>query len=249
MIDSIGTGYWIPPIPTAEQRKSAEKVLETLDRSLRPAKKEWLATRISILLDHYGQGGQRRPSLEREMIVTDWLQALSDLPEHAVAQACQDALVTCQYRPTPCDIHTRAMEAVGDATQTRDRLKAVLAVPPAENVVVEALWPLVRRREIRRSDVDILIRPLAVTMQTEHVTGRMRGGHPGLHNPGERGKTESLLRRAADQLKREHCYLIGPSDLEPIPPTPEERERQKQVIQELLSRFWCSRQGRNEHAF
>jgi len=49
LIDSIGAGYWIPPIPTAEQRKNAETVLEALDRFLRPAKKDWLATRISIL--------------------------------------------------------------------------------------------------------------------------------------------------------------------------------------------------------
>ena len=108
-------------------------------------------------------------------------------------------------------------------------------MPPAEHVVVEALWPLVRQQEIRRSDVDILIRPLTVTMHTEYLTGRMKGGHPGLRNLRERDSTESLLRKAADQLKLTSYYLVGPDDPEPVLPTPEEREYRRQEIKKFLS--------------
>ncbi|KAF0138389.1 MAG: hypothetical protein FD153_1357 [Rhodospirillaceae bacterium] len=168
------------------------------------------------------------------VMLADWIVALNNLPAWAVTVACQQYLSTQSFRPAPHDVRALAMEAVGDAAQTRDRLKAALAVPPAEHVVVEALWPLVRRREIRRSDVDILIRPLAVTVHTEHLTGRMREGHPGIRNPAERGSTESLLRRASDQLKLESCYLVGPDDPEPVLPTPEERESRRQEVEKFM---------------
>ncbi len=225
----------MPPILTPEQREISTSILQDFETYLRPATNQWLTARARSLLLHYHLPNATPADLA--VMLADWIVALNNLPAWAVTVACQQYLCTQSFRPAPHDVRALAMEAVGDAAQTRDRLKAALVVPPPEHVVVEILWPLVRRREIWCADVDILIRPLSVTVYTEHMTGRMRAGHPGLRNPGERGKTESLLRRAADHLQLESCYLIGPDDTEPVPPTLEEREHRRQEVEKLMSRW------------
>ena len=224
---------WVPPILTQEQREISISILQDFEVYLRPVTSQWLIARVRSLLLHYHTPNATPADLA--VMLTDWVVALDTLPAWAVTVACQQYLGAQRFRPSPHDVRALAMEAVGDAIQTRDRLKAVLAVPPAEHVVVEALWPLVRQQEIRRSDVDILIRPLTVTMHTEYLTGRMKGGHPGLRNLRERDSTESLLRKAADQLKLTSYYLVGPDDPEPVLPTPEEREYRRQEIKKFLS--------------
>ena len=235
---------WIPPLPTSSDGKAirVSGIIEALHRFLRPAPAEWCITRVGALLAHYPSFPKIRPHLE--MILGDWVQVLADLPEEAISAACRAVLErSSSWQPTPGEVWALATEHVAEARKVLRRLETMLAVAPPEHVVVEILWPLVRRREIRRADVDILIRPLFVTVHTEHLIGRMREGHPGLRNPGERGKTESLLRRSADRLTLESCYLIGPGDPEPIPPTSGERERRRQEVEKLMSQ-WCSRRSR-----
>ncbi|KAF0115165.1 MAG: hypothetical protein FD149_1677 [Rhodospirillaceae bacterium] len=227
---------WTPPLLTPGNGEAirVSGVIEALRRFLRPAPTEWCITRVGALLAHYPSFPKIIPHLE--MILGDWIKTLADLPEEAISAACQAVLErSSPWQPVPGEVRALAMEHVAEARRTLHKLEAMLAVSPPEHVVVEILWPLVRRREIRRADVDILIRPLSVTVHTEHLVGRMREGHPGLRSPGERGRTESLLRRSADHLKRESCYLIGPNDPEPSPPTPEAREATRARVAAILA--------------
>lgn len=71
----------------------------------RPTAK-WIAARMMALLSHYYQ-----PQVDEgidELAMTDWIMALGDIPQQAVADACQDWLRNETRRPTPADIRRKA---------------------------------------------------------------------------------------------------------------------------------------------
>lgn len=233
----IDETVWIPPLLPASSREAiyTSGILETLHRFLQPAPMEWLIPRVSLLLAHYSLP-KMFPHLDA--IVDDWVHVLTDLPAHAITAACYAVLARPEpWKPTPGEVRALALEEVANARKTLQKLEAMLAIAPAECVAVEVLWPLVRRREIRRIDVEKLVRPVTITLFPKYLVARMHRSHPALTNPAERGSTESLLRRAAEILGREECYLVGPEDPEPAPLAAEKRAQARQMVQTFLTRY------------
>ncbi len=71
----------------------------------------WLAARVRVMLSHYYQ-----PDLtdeEARLAMTDWLDALSDVPKAAVEQAIRERVRSDERaRPVPGEIRKRALARV-----------------------------------------------------------------------------------------------------------------------------------------
>jgi len=119
---------WSPPrAVTAEQHRAAWNALSELERQIQPAPRDWLSGRILALLGHY-YVADADPAFSRA-IARDWIMAVEDLPQAAVAKACDAWIRTEARKPKPADIRRRAIEAVGKPWLWRERLRRLVEVP------------------------------------------------------------------------------------------------------------------------
>lgn len=92
-----------------------QKIEATIEKLTVPASKEWIAGRVSTLLDHYFTAPFPDPAMEA--VAQDWIKILGDLPPWAIEAACvwwlsQDN-PNAHRKPLPGDIAKRAKTEMG----------------------------------------------------------------------------------------------------------------------------------------
>lgn len=119
-----------PATMPAEKRAAALAHLKALDNWLHPAHPATILAIVSRLMLHWSDT-KTKPA-EMEAMLEDWVEALADLPEHALRQAAAGYLKACSYRPKPADIRALAVEAIREERDARLRLHKLLA--PAASI-------------------------------------------------------------------------------------------------------------------
>lgn len=116
---------WSAPAVTDQQLSECVAHLESLEKSLSPAKPEQIVARVVALLSHFYvpdvQVGLARA------IAHDWAGALREFPWWAVEASCSRWLSLERRRPTPADIRELCHREAGALIRVRDRLRAIVS--------------------------------------------------------------------------------------------------------------------------
>jgi len=91
------------------------KVKATIEQITVPASNEWIAGRVSTLLDHYFTAPFPAPAMQA--VAQDWIKILGNLPPWAIQAACMWWLSednpNAHRKPLPGDIAKRAKAEMG----------------------------------------------------------------------------------------------------------------------------------------
>lgn len=127
---------WYPPeAVTADQEQAVRAILPAYDAYLKPPSIPWLSGRAATLMAHYFTPDM--PQALAGAVLNDWVDIIGDLPQHAIAEACQKWLRTePRKRPGPGDIRELALRLVEREMTHAKRLRALLNTQPqASNIL------------------------------------------------------------------------------------------------------------------
>ncbi|USQ74172.1 hypothetical protein NF552_22550 (plasmid) [Roseomonas mucosa] len=97
--------------------------LADLEAALQPADRGALLARLLALLSHYR--AEPNPPQVEQMMADDWAEDLGEFPMWAIEDACKVWRRTRKWKPQIVEVLALCRDAVGDAAQRRDRLRAV----------------------------------------------------------------------------------------------------------------------------
>lgn len=130
---------WNPP--TLQDGRALEAVrdhLSHLEAVLEPADRGALLARILALLSHFR--AEANPPQVEQMMADDWAEDLGAYPIWAVEEACRRWRRTRKWRPQICEMLALCAEAVGSASERRDRLRSIVgASEAARNPLTERM--------------------------------------------------------------------------------------------------------------